>query len=96
LDGLFNRSSSLHCNTVNIGANLAAMGSTLQLLLGGPLLLYTKGIAALSVLLQITFVRGLCTYVAVANAQSIRLRRGRLFGTRSMGHCRLSASGSDN
>jgi NRAMP (natural resistance-associated macrophage protein)-like metal ion transporter len=40
-------------NTINIGADLAAMGGALRLLMGGPLLLYTVGIAVLSVLLQI-------------------------------------------
>ena len=40
-------------NTINIGADLGAMGASLQLLIGGPSLPYVVGFALLSVLLEI-------------------------------------------
>ena len=40
-------------NTINIAADLGAMGSALQLLIGGPAVLYTVLFAALSLLLQV-------------------------------------------
>jgi NRAMP (natural resistance-associated macrophage protein)-like metal ion transporter len=43
-------------NIINIGADLGAMGSALQLLIGGPALLYVAGFAVISCLLEI-FVR---------------------------------------
>ena len=48
-------------NVFNLGADLGAMGAAGQLLLGGPLLLYIVGFAALSLILQI-YVR-YTTYV---------------------------------
>ena len=42
----------LVANVANLGADLGAMGSALQLLIGGPLLLYTAGFAVVSVLLE--------------------------------------------
>jgi NRAMP (natural resistance-associated macrophage protein)-like metal ion transporter len=42
-------------NTVNIAADLAAMGDALKLLMGGPALLYVIGFGALSVTAQILF-----------------------------------------
>lgn len=43
-------------NVINIGADLGAMGAALQLLIGGPALLYVAGFAIVCVLLEI-FVR---------------------------------------
>jgi NRAMP (natural resistance-associated macrophage protein)-like metal ion transporter len=43
-------------NTINLGADLGAMGAALQLLVGGPLLVYVAAFAALSLLLEV-FVR---------------------------------------
>jgi Mn2+/Fe2+ NRAMP family transporter len=43
----------LIANTINIGADLGAMGAALQLLIGGPRLAYTVCFAVLSLLLQI-------------------------------------------
>ncbi len=40
-------------NTLNIGADIGAMGSALQLLVGGPALLYAIGFAALCLVLQV-------------------------------------------
>jgi NRAMP (natural resistance-associated macrophage protein)-like metal ion transporter len=40
-------------NTINLGADIGAMGSALQLLIGGPALLYAVGFAALCLVLQI-------------------------------------------
>ncbi len=43
----------LIANTINIAADLGAMGAALQLLIGGPGLAYTVGFASLSLLLQV-------------------------------------------
>jgi len=43
----------LVANTINIGADLGAMGAALQLLAGGPILAYTAGLGLLSLLLQV-------------------------------------------
>ncbi len=43
-------------NTINLGADMGAMGAALNLVLGGPTLLYVAGFGAISVLLEI-FVR---------------------------------------
>jgi NRAMP (natural resistance-associated macrophage protein)-like metal ion transporter len=43
-------------NTINLGADLGAMGAALQLLVGGPLLIYVAAFAAVSLLLEV-FVR---------------------------------------
>ena len=43
-------------NTINIGADLGAMGAALQLLIGGPVLVYVVGFGIVSVLLEV-FVR---------------------------------------
>ena len=40
-------------NTINLGADIGAMGSALQLLIGGPALLYAIGFAALCLVLQV-------------------------------------------
>ena len=40
-------------NTLNLGADIGAMGSALQLLVGGPALLYAIGFAVLCLLLQV-------------------------------------------
>jgi NRAMP (natural resistance-associated macrophage protein)-like metal ion transporter len=40
-------------NTINLGADIGAMGSALQLLIGGPALLYAVGFAVLCLLLQV-------------------------------------------
>lgn len=40
-------------NTLNIGADIGAMGSALQLLVGGPALLYAIGFAALCLVLEV-------------------------------------------
>ena len=40
-------------NTINIGADLGAMGAALQLLIGGPQFLYVVGFGVLSVLLEL-------------------------------------------
>ncbi len=40
-------------NTINLGADIGAMGSALQLLIGGPALLYAIGFAALCLILEI-------------------------------------------
>jgi NRAMP (natural resistance-associated macrophage protein)-like metal ion transporter len=43
----------LIANIANLGADLGAMGAALQLLIGGPLLLYTAGFALLCVVLEV-------------------------------------------
>ncbi len=43
----------LVANVANLGADLGAMGSALQLLVGGPMLSYTVGFALLSLLLEV-------------------------------------------
>ncbi len=43
-------------NTINLGADLGAMGAALKLLIGGPMLVYIAAFGALSLLLQV-FVR---------------------------------------
>ena len=43
-------------NTINLGADLGAMGAALQLLVGGPLLIYVAAFGVLSLLLEV-FVR---------------------------------------
>jgi NRAMP (natural resistance-associated macrophage protein)-like metal ion transporter len=43
----------LLANTINIGADLGAMGSALQLLIGGPAIAYTVCFAVVSLLLQV-------------------------------------------
>jgi NRAMP (natural resistance-associated macrophage protein)-like metal ion transporter len=40
-------------NTINLGADIGAMGSALQLLIGGPALLYAVGFAAVCLVLEI-------------------------------------------
>jgi NRAMP (natural resistance-associated macrophage protein)-like metal ion transporter len=40
-------------NTLNLGADIGAMGAALQLLIGGPALLYAIGFAALCLILQV-------------------------------------------
>jgi Mn2+/Fe2+ NRAMP family transporter len=44
----------LAANTINLAADLGAMGAALKLVLGGPALAYTAGFALLSLLLQAT------------------------------------------
>jgi Mn2+/Fe2+ NRAMP family transporter len=76
----------LIANTINIAADLGAMGSALNLLMGGPTVVYTVLFAILSLLLQV-FVRysryvrilkwlsmALLTYVAAAFTLSIPWR----------------------
>jgi NRAMP (natural resistance-associated macrophage protein)-like metal ion transporter len=43
-------------NTINLGADMGAMGAALRLVIGGPTLLYTAGFGVLSVVLEV-FVR---------------------------------------
>jgi NRAMP (natural resistance-associated macrophage protein)-like metal ion transporter len=43
----------LIANIANLGADLGAMGAAMQLLIGGPLLLYTAGLAVLSLGLEV-------------------------------------------
>jgi Mn2+/Fe2+ NRAMP family transporter len=43
-------------NTINLGADLGAMGAALKLVIGGPILLYTAGFGVISLLLEV-FVR---------------------------------------
>jgi Mn2+/Fe2+ NRAMP family transporter len=43
----------LVANTINLGADLGAMGAALKLLIGGPSLLYVAGFGVLSVLLEV-------------------------------------------
>lgn len=43
----------LIANTINIGADLGAMGDALKLIIGGPHLLYVVGFGAISVVLQV-------------------------------------------
>jgi len=58
-------------NTINIGADLGAMGAALKLLIGGPALLYVLGFAVLSALLEI-FVR-YSRYVSVLKYLTLSL-----------------------
>ena len=43
----------LVANVANLGADLGAMGAALQMLVGGPVLVYTAGFAVLSLLLEV-------------------------------------------
>jgi NRAMP (natural resistance-associated macrophage protein)-like metal ion transporter len=58
-------------NTINLGADLGAMGAAVKLLIGGPALLYVAGIGVLTVLLEI-FMR-YSRYVAVLKWLSLSL-----------------------
>ena len=58
-------------NTINLGADLGAMAAALQLLVGGPSLLYVAGFAAIIVLLEI-FVR-YSRYVSVLKWLTVSL-----------------------
>ena len=58
-------------NTINLGADLGAMGAALKLLIGGPLLLYVALFAAISLLLEI-FMR-YSRYVSVLKWLSLSL-----------------------
>ncbi|HVW92344.1 MAG TPA: divalent metal cation transporter [Devosia sp.] len=61
----------LIANIINIGADLGAMGAALQLLIGGPHLLYVLGFSIVSVLLEI-FVR-YSRYVSVLKYLTLSL-----------------------
>jgi NRAMP (natural resistance-associated macrophage protein)-like metal ion transporter len=61
----------LVANIINIGADLGAMGAALQLLVGGPLLVYVIGFAVISVLLEV-FVR-YSRYVSVLKYLTLSL-----------------------
>jgi NRAMP (natural resistance-associated macrophage protein)-like metal ion transporter len=58
-------------NVINIGADLGAMGAAVQLLIGGPVLLYVALFAAVSILLEI-FVR-YSRYVSVLKYLTVSL-----------------------
>jgi NRAMP (natural resistance-associated macrophage protein)-like metal ion transporter len=61
----------LLANIINIGADLGAMGAALQLLIGGPQLVYVLGFALVSVLLEV-FVR-YSRYVSVLKYLTLSL-----------------------
>jgi NRAMP (natural resistance-associated macrophage protein)-like metal ion transporter len=61
----------LIANTINIGADLGAMGDAMTLLIGGPALLYVVGFSLLTVLLEV-FVR-YSRYVAVLKWLTVSL-----------------------
>jgi NRAMP (natural resistance-associated macrophage protein)-like metal ion transporter len=61
----------LIANTINIGADLGAMGAALNLLVGGPTLLYVAGFAVVTVLLEV-FLR-YSRYVSVLKWLTISL-----------------------
>ncbi|MDR3470145.1 MAG: divalent metal cation transporter [Devosia sp.] len=61
----------LLANTINIGADLGAMGAALQLLIGGPAFLYVVGFAALSIGLEV-YVR-YSRYVSVLKYLTLSL-----------------------
>jgi NRAMP (natural resistance-associated macrophage protein)-like metal ion transporter len=61
----------LIANTINIGADLGAMGDALALLIGGPTLLYIVGFSVLTVLLEV-FVR-YSRYVSVLKWLTVSL-----------------------
>jgi len=61
----------LMANTINLGADLGAMGAALKLLIGGPSLLYVAGFGILSVLLEV-FMR-YSRYVSVLKWLSLSL-----------------------
>jgi NRAMP (natural resistance-associated macrophage protein)-like metal ion transporter len=61
----------LVANTINLGADLGAMGAALKLLVGGPFLLYVAGFGILSVLLEV-FMR-YSRYVSVLKWLSLSL-----------------------
>src|SRR5579859_1548551 len=61
----------LVANTINLGADLGAMGAALKLLVGGPLLLYVAVFGVLSVLLEV-FMR-YSRYVSVLKWLSLSL-----------------------
>jgi NRAMP (natural resistance-associated macrophage protein)-like metal ion transporter len=61
----------LVANTINIGADLGAMGAALGLLIGGPTLLYVAGFALVTVLLEV-FVR-YARYVTVLKWLTVSL-----------------------
>src|ERR1700757_654632 len=72
----------LAANTINIGADIGAMGDAVQELIGGPQLLYVVAIAALSALLQI-FI----TYERYARVlRWLTLALFAYFGTVAMAH----------
>jgi Mn2+/Fe2+ NRAMP family transporter len=66
----------LVANIINIGADIGAMGAAVNLLVGGPTLLYCVLFALVSVLLQV-FVpyKKLFRYFEMVNSLSVRLRR---------------------
>ncbi len=61
----------LVANTINLGADLGAMGAALKLLIQGPLLLYVAGFGILSILLEV-FVR-YSRYVSILKWLSLSL-----------------------
>jgi Mn2+/Fe2+ NRAMP family transporter len=61
----------LVANTINIGADLGAMGDALHLLIGGPTLLYIAGFAIVSVVLEV-FLR-YARYVSVLKWLTVSL-----------------------
>jgi Mn2+/Fe2+ NRAMP family transporter len=61
----------LVANTINLGADLGAMGAALKLLIGGPQLLYVAGFGVFSVLLEV-FMR-YSRYVSVLKWLSLSL-----------------------
>jgi NRAMP (natural resistance-associated macrophage protein)-like metal ion transporter len=61
----------LVANTINIGADLGAMGAALKLLIGGPSLVYVIGFAAITILLEV-FVR-YSRYVSVLKYLTLSL-----------------------
>ena len=61
----------LVANTINLGADLGAMGAALKLLIGGPNLLYVLGFGVLSVLLEV-FAR-YARYVSILKWLSLSL-----------------------
>jgi NRAMP (natural resistance-associated macrophage protein)-like metal ion transporter len=61
----------LLANTINLGADIGAMGAALQLLIGGPKLIYVLGFAVVSILLEI-FAR-YSRYVSILKWLSLSL-----------------------
>ena len=63
-------------NTINIAADLTAMGAAVNLVIGGPMRIHTVAIAFISVLLQLfgSHVSQLCSRTEVVDTRAVRLR----------------------
>ncbi len=81
----------LAANTINLGADLGAMGAALQLLLPGSAHLYVVGFASICALLEVfVTLREICPHSEMDGGVAVCLRRDGIGGRRPLGPGRLS------